>query len=106
MRPLIVELADPTTEVTEATTVGDVLVGVFSFTGGMILVAAVLALLFAGVLIGLRRRSASNPLSGDETSLTGLGLRYAAYRPPEERPSSDQYSLEIAGERGGWRRGR
>ena len=69
--PLIVELAEPATE---TITVADVLMGVFSFTGGMILVAVVLALLFAGVLIGLRRLSPSNPLSGDETNRTSLGL--------------------------------
>lgn len=69
--PLIVELSGP---VTEEITVADVLVGVLSFTGWMVLVAVVLALLFATALIGLRRLSPSNPINGDTTSRTSLNL--------------------------------
>ena len=69
--PLIVELADP---VTEEITVTDVLVGVLSLTGWMALVAVVLALLFAGALIGLRRLSPSNPINGTETNQSRLDL--------------------------------
>ena len=71
--PLIVELADP---LTEEITVGDVLVGVLSLTGWMVLVAVVLALLFAGALIGLRRLSPSNPINGDETNRARLDLHH------------------------------
>ena len=69
--PLIIELSDP---VTEEISVADVLVGVLSFTGWMVLVAVVLALLFASALIGLRRLSPSNPINGDKTSRTSLNL--------------------------------
>ncbi len=74
LTPLIVELTEPATEATEAITVADVLVGALNFTGVMVLGAVVLALLFAGVLIGLRRLSPSNPLSGDKTNRSSLGL--------------------------------
>ena len=69
--PLIVELAEPATE---EITVSDVLAGAFSFTGGLIVVTLVLAVLFAGALIGLRRLRPSNPLNGDESTRTRLGL--------------------------------
>ena len=69
--PLIVELTDP---VTEEISVADVLVGALGLTGWMVLGAVVLALLFAGVLIWLRRFSPSNPINGDESNRTRLDL--------------------------------
>ena len=69
--PLIVELTEPATE---QITVTDVLVGAFSFTGVVALVAVVLAVLFAGGLIGLRRLRPENALNGDRAGRTGLGL--------------------------------
>lgn len=69
--PLIIELTEPATE---EITVGDVLVGVFSFTGAIVVVAIVLAVAFAGALIGLRRARPDNPLNGDDSTGTRLGL--------------------------------
>ena len=69
--PLIVELTEPATE---EITVADVLMGAFSVTGVLVLVAVGLAVLFAGALIGLRRVRPENPLNGDDTTLTRLGL--------------------------------
>jgi len=69
--PLIVELSEPATE---EISVGDLLGGVFSFAGWMIVVAIVLAVLFAAGLIWLRNSHPSNPLSGGETDQTKLGL--------------------------------
>jgi len=71
LTPLIVELAEPATE---EVSIGDVLAGVFSITGVVVLVAVGLAVLFAGALILLRRLRPSNPLNGDETNRTKLGL--------------------------------
>ena len=69
--PLIVELTEPATE---EITVADVLMGAFSVTGVLVLVAVGLAVLFAGALIGLRRVRPENPLNGDDTTRTRLGL--------------------------------
>ena len=74
--PLIIELTDL---VTEEITVSDVLVGVLSLTGWTVLVAVVLALLFAGALIGLRRFSPSNPINGDQTNRTRLDLHLPSH---------------------------
>lgn len=71
LTPLIVELAEPATE---EITVADVVIGAFSFTGVLLLVAVVLAVLFAGSLIGLRRLRPTNPLNGDSANQTSLGL--------------------------------
>lgn len=71
LTPLIVELAEPATE---QIGVGDVLVGALTFTGVIAIVAVVLAILFAGALIGLRRLRPSNPLNGADSSMTSLGL--------------------------------
>ena len=71
LTPLIIELADP---VTEEITVADVLVSALNFSGVIVLGAVVLALLFAGALIGLRRVSPSNPVNGDDTHRTQLNL--------------------------------
>ena len=73
--PLIVELTEPATE---EITVADVLVGAFSFTGVLIVVTVVLAVLFAGSLIGLRRLRPANPVNGDNAGGTSLGL----HQPP------------------------
>ena len=72
LTPLIIELADP---VTEQITVSDVLMGTLGFIGVIALGAAVLALLVAGALVGLRRLSPSNPLNGDGNG-TRLDLRF------------------------------
>ncbi len=77
--PLIVELTAPATE---EITVADVLVGALSFTGVIVLVALVLALLFAGSLVALRRLRPANSLNGDSASQTSLGL----HLPPESAP--------------------
>ena len=71
LTPLIIELTDP---VTEEITVADVLVGALNFSGVVVLGAVLLALLFAGALIGLRRLSPSNPLNGDASNRTRLDL--------------------------------
>ncbi|MCH7747076.1 MAG: hypothetical protein E2P06_04615 [Acidobacteria bacterium] len=71
LTPLIIELTDP---VTEEITVADVLVGALNFSGVIVLGAVLLALLFAGALIGLRRLSPSNPLNGDASNRTRLDL--------------------------------
>ena len=73
--PLIVELTEPATE---EITVADVLVGAFSFTGVLIVVAVVLAVLFAGSLIGLRRLRPANSGNGGNAGGTSLGL----HQPP------------------------
>ena len=77
--PLIVDLTAPATE---EITVADVLVGALSFTGVIVLVALVLALLFAGSLVTLRRLRPANSLNGDSASQTSLGL----HLPPESAP--------------------
>ena len=69
--PLIVELTPPATE---QITVGDLLAGALGFSGWIALVGVVLALLFAGALIGLRRLRPSNSLNGDATIRTSMGL--------------------------------
>ena len=74
LTPLIIELADP---VTEQITVSDVLMSTLGFIGVIALGAAVLSLLFAGALVGLRRLSPSNPLNGD-----GSGTRLDLHFPP------------------------
>ncbi len=71
LTPVIIELAEPATE---EITVADILIGAFTFTGVLILVAAALAVLFAGGLIGLRRLRPENPLNGDNANRTSLGL--------------------------------
>jgi hypothetical protein len=67
--PIIIEVAEAATE---EISVSDVLVGVFSFTGVMIVVAVVAAVLFAVALIALRRL---RPANGDDSSQTRLGLK-------------------------------
>ena len=71
LTPVIIELAEPATE---EITVADILIGAFSFTGVLLLVAAGLAVLFAGGLIGLRRLRPANALNGETASRTSLGL--------------------------------
>lgn len=71
LTPLIIELVEP---VTEEISVADVLVGALSLAGWVILGAVLLALVFAGTLIVLRRHSRSDPLSGDDSSATRLNL--------------------------------
>ncbi len=69
--PLIVELTEPATE---EITVADILIGAFSFTGVIVLVALVLALLFAGSLIALRRLRPANSPNGDGATSLDLHL--------------------------------
>ena len=71
LTPLIIELVEP---VTEEISVADVLVSALSLAGWVILGAVVLALVFAGTLIILRRRSGSDALPGGESSATRLNL--------------------------------
>ena len=71
LTPLIIELAEPATE---EITVADILIGAFSFAGILLLVAAGLAVLFAGGLIGLRRLRPANALNGETAGRTSLGL--------------------------------
>ena len=63
--PVIIELAEPATE---EITVADILIGALSFTGVLVLIAAALAVLFAGGLIGLRRLRPENPLNGERAN--------------------------------------
>ena len=79
LTPVIIELAEPATE---EITVADILIGAFSFTGVLLLVAAALALLVAGGLIGLRRLRPENPFNGDGANRTGLGLQPPPRRSP------------------------
>ncbi len=69
--PLIIELAEPATE---EITVADILIGAFSFAGVLLLVAAGLAVMVAGGLIGLRRLRPANALNGETAGRTSLGL--------------------------------
>ena len=71
LTPVIIELAEPATE---EITVADILIGAFSFTGALLLVAVVLAVLFAGGLIGLRRLRPANGVNGETAGQTTLGL--------------------------------
>jgi len=54
--PIIVKIEQPKTD--EMSGLADVLIGSLGITGVMVLLALVLAALFAGVLIWLRSRSA------------------------------------------------
>ena len=71
LTPVIIELAEPATE---EITVADILIGAFSFTGALLLVAVALAVLFAGGLIGLRRLRPANAINGETANQTSLGL--------------------------------
>ena len=71
LTPVIIELAEPATE---EITVADILIGAFSFTGALLLVAVVLAVLFAGGLISLRRLRPANAINGETAGQTTLGL--------------------------------
>ena len=72
--PLIVELTEPVETVTTEITVGDVLMGALTFSGWIVLGAILLALLFAGLLIWLRRRRPSDSLSGVDAPGVRLDL--------------------------------
>ena len=71
LTPVIIELAEPATE---EITVADILIGAFTFTGALLLVAVALAILFAGGLIGLRRLRPENAINGETANQTSLGL--------------------------------
>jgi len=71
LTPVIIELAEPATE---EITVADILIGAFTFTGALLLVAVALAILFAGGLIGLRRLRPANAINGETANQTSLGL--------------------------------
>ena len=71
LTPVIIELAEPATE---EITVADILIGAFSFTGVLLLVAVALAVVFAGGLIGLRRLRPANAINGETANQTSLGL--------------------------------
>ena len=71
LTPVIIELAEPATE---EITVADILIGAFSFTGALLLVAVILAVLFAGGLIGIRRLRPANAINGEAAGQTTLGL--------------------------------
>ena len=79
--PLIIDLGEAAAAATEEITVADVLVGAFSFTGVIIVVAVTLAFAFAGGLIWLRKLNPTNSLNGEETARTRLALN---------QPSTDQ----------------
>ena len=70
--PLIVELTESAT--TEQISVTDVLMGAVSFAGVLMLVGVVLAVVFAGTLIALRRRRNRNSRADDDMPGTRLGL--------------------------------
>ena len=72
--PVIIELGGAATAATEEISVADVLVGAFSFTGVIIVVAVVLAIAFAGGLIWLRKLNPTDSLNGEETAPTRLAL--------------------------------
>jgi hypothetical protein len=73
--PIIIEVADAATKEVQ---VADVLVGVFSFTGVIIVVAVVAAVLFAASMVGLRRLRPGNSVNGDGSSQTRLDLHNSA----------------------------
>jgi len=58
----------------EETGVFDLLIGVFAIVGGLILLALLAGLLFAGLLIALRRLFPNNPLNGTASDRIRLGL--------------------------------
>jgi hypothetical protein len=68
LTPIFIEVADPATA---EITVSDVLIGAFSFTGVLAVIAMVLAALFAWTLIGLRGNQRRN-LSRGPTRLRRL----------------------------------
>ena len=73
--PVIIDVGEAAAAAaTEEITAADVLVGAFSFTGVIIVVAIVLAVVFAGGLIWLRKLNPTNSLNGEETEPTRLGL--------------------------------
>lgn len=59
---------------TEETSVFDLLISVFAIVGGLILLALLAGLLFAGLLIALRRFFPTNPLNGTDSNQIRLGL--------------------------------
>ena len=79
--PAIIELGEAAAAATEEITVADVLVGAFSFTGVIIVVAVMLAFAFAGGLIWFRKLNPTNSLNGEESARTRLALN---------QPSPDQ----------------
>jgi hypothetical protein len=76
LTPLIIELTDP---VTEGISVLDVLGGALGLAGWLILGAVVLALIFAGALIALRRSNLSRGPNAGESSGTSLDLHLPSH---------------------------
>ena len=69
--PIFIDVADP---VTAEITVSDVLMGAFSFTGVLAVIAVVLAALFASALIGLRGKRLSSSSNATASAGVRLGL--------------------------------
>lgn len=69
--PLVYEVVE---KPTAQTTVSDVLVGAISVVGGLAVVGFLLGVLFAGVLIGLRRLRGQDSLDGGGSETVQLGL--------------------------------
>ena len=71
LTPLVYEVVE---EATAQTTVADVLIGAFSVVGGLAVVGLLLGVVFAGMLIGLRRLRGHDSLAGEGSETVQLGL--------------------------------
>ena len=71
LTPIFIEVADPATA---EITVSDVLIGAFSFTGVLAVIAMVLAALFAWTLIGLRGKRLSRTTNDATSAAVRLDL--------------------------------
>ena len=73
--PIFIDVADPATA---EITVSDVLIGAFSFTGVLAVIAMVLGGLFAWTLIGFRRAQLSKSTDGTTSTAVRLGLNVSS----------------------------
>ena len=73
--PIFIEVADPATA---EITVSDVLIGAFSFTGLVAVIAMVLGVLFAWTLIGLRGKRLSKPTDDATSTAVRLDLNVSS----------------------------
>jgi hypothetical protein len=72
--PVIIDVGQAAGTATEQVTVGDVLVGAFSFAGVIIVATVLLTMIFAGGVIWLRHRRRTASSTGEDTEATRLGL--------------------------------
>lgn len=72
--PVIIDVGEAASAATEQISVGDVLVGAFSFAGVIIVTTVLLTMLLAGGVIWLRHRRHATSGTGEDTDTTRLGL--------------------------------